>query len=590
MEPNKNANISEKSIDLAILKKLEDFYIDYIKTKEVTASEYIEKIISENPDEEIPKTLNDTFRIFFHFTKHLRLLKDITTHFFTYFNIIQRSRIKVKLLIYYIIFHSHGKPYEDIKYVVLNFGCVRYKKIINYLIEEDNIINLTLTACKYFDEEYVLKEIMEFLVQNKPLLLKLHNDFSATERKPKPKFSKECIKKHVIEKKVFEKQAISKSIKKRVSFPISRCEVPKSTYYRMGKTRQLLERKFAENRKNAEELFTLAQQVAFACAKRKSITYGEVCGEKTKKFKHKPVPKYKEVKFKTNATSLMRQAAIIAKEQEEEVKRLEELCEGGYDDSVFNEFEEDARREKKNNEAFEAERKKLLVMLAHEAAVLSKQTLIKVKQERVEQIKEERLELLRKLDIHREEEEQRVKEIVMKCQGIQAAARQAEEKLLDEKRGRAKLIGEESRKLKKKAEKIREEEMKKKEQLIKEIRALGKIKDGSERKFDKTLSPSYGLLCEMSIAELEERLQLMKFEMEEELEAKKKAILEKKKKQEEYMQCVRKFVEETKPAKKEKRNDKLDSIDVKFSPELVEMRERLEAVRSLRKGMGKVLF
>merc|ERR1712187_760434 len=85
----------------------------------------------------------------------------------------------------------------------------------------------------------------------------------------------------------------------------------------------------------------------------------------------------------------------------------------------------------------------------------------------------------------------------------------------------------------KKAEKERKEredahEMERKKDIIRQIRALEKVPVERFSKFDAAEPPCQGLLEEMSLAELRERIKIMEANQRKELEDKRERQLEKK--------------------------------------------------------------
>merc|ERR1712110_231540 len=73
-----------------------------------------------------------------------------------------------------------------------------------------------------------------------------------------------------------------------------------------------------------------------------------------------------------------------------------------------------------------------------------------------------------------------------------------------------------------------EQEMERRKDLIQQIRALEKVPVERFKKFDAAEQPAQGLLEEMSLAELRERLSIVTIQREKETEDKRERQLEKK--------------------------------------------------------------
>ena len=71
-------------------------------------------------------------------------------------------------------------------------------------------------------------------------------------------------------------------------------------------------------------------------------------------------------------------------------------------------------------------------------------------------------------------------------------------------------------------------EMARKEELIRQIRELEKIPIQRSQGFDPTQAGSHGLMVEMSVAELRERLEMNKLKLQQEIEFKRDLNLAKK--------------------------------------------------------------
>ncbi|XP_076384410.1 uncharacterized protein LOC143262932 isoform X3 [Megalopta genalis] len=130
-------------------------------------------------------------------------------------------------------------------------------------------------------------------------------------------------------------------------------------------------------------------------------------------------------------------------------------------------------------------------------------------------------ELSEKLEKWKEKHNKEMAEVVERCRIIEQNFRDAFDAMIDEKRQKAAEVSEESRQLKAQLAKQREEEIQKKIRLIQEIKTIQSLRTLPYKDFDPTESSGLGLLCEMSLAELKERLFWMKMKLNEEIENRK---------------------------------------------------------------------
>ena len=166
--------------------------------------------------------------------------------------------------------------------------------------------------------------------------------------------------------------------------------------------------------------------------------------------------------------------------------------------------------------------------LAREEAILARE---KKEQENNQLVAQMRIEA-DKRDVERSENKagdlQRRKSIIeMVHENKEAAAEQVELKKLENKKVRDEVHLEIKEALKKKQD---EEavELAKKTELIRQIRELEKIPIQRTKGFDPTETSGLGLMEEMSIAELRERLEFNKRKVEQEIDFKREQNLTKK--------------------------------------------------------------
>ncbi|XP_050487260.1 uncharacterized protein LOC126871922 isoform X3 [Bombus huntii] len=296
------------------------------------------------------------------------------------------------------------------------------------------------------------------------------------------------------------------------------------------------------------------------------------------------------VEVKQTAASTLRECARVINMEEKEIKRLKALAEGGTDPASILKFQEERRQQQKEEELLKIQEKHLLALLSRENAFIAKQSLLNDVKAHAESVRKEKQELYDKLEKWRENHNREMMEIVVKCREVEQASREAFNAMVDEKRQKAAEVTEESRQLKAQLVKQREEETGRKIKLIQKIktlqslRALPSIKD-----FDPTESSGLGLLCEMSLAELKERLFWTKMKLDEETKERKSVIYRERERQKNLINETRKALEEYKASKRAvfpaKSRQRLQPVS---SPEIDALRKKLEEQKSLRSQKGTV--
>lgn len=160
------------------------------------------------------------------------------------------------------------------------------------------------------------------------------------------------------------------------------------------------------------------------------------------------------------------------------------------------------------------------------------------------------------------------------------AARDAEKRLLEDRKVQARIVDYETKTLLEKAYKRRQEELACKIRLIQELRALERVRTFETKEFDPTECANFGFLCEMSIAELRERLVLVKVEMKEELDRRRQVNVEEKERQRKMIEGTKKFISDVRGSKTKVITS--EKIKVEETPDIVALKERLAGAKIAR--------
>nr|XP_008173732.1 cilia- and flagella-associated protein 99 isoform X1 [Chrysemys picta bellii] len=302
--------------------------------------------------------------------------------------------------------------------------------------------------------------------------------------------------------------------------------VPQSTYKPPKEKQHLQEIKY-RNRRRAEELLLEANVSQFRCATIKpenKAPRGYISGimkNKTKFQAQKIQGKIDNVPIKLNAAAILREGALYQRKMEQELSRLESLLRGAHDPSEFLEWQKQMREKDLEQQLAEIECRRLQGKLSHEEAVLARHNVIQENKKKAELKREETAELMRQYAEKRLEEEKEMRELVEQVVEGHKNVKQARMKLQKYKRQIVQEVSEESRELLRRALEEKEEKLRKRYELIQQIRAIESLPFFRNKFVDLTQTAGYGFSGEMSIMELRERLALLK-------EAQKKAEEEKR--------------------------------------------------------------
>lgn len=377
--------------------------------------------------------------------------------------------------------------------------------------------------------------------------------------------------------------------------------VPKTTYSNPKEHKLIIEAK-ERNRRRAEEQLYDATKYQFICANKekseKTRTRLEdiIAAKESKlqfdKSKARPLPKQsatQSVPIKLNAATIMREGALYQKREEKEMKKLEMLEAGAKDGSEFMQWQQSMRQKDMDANLADIERRRLEGKLSHEEAILARQNLIQDNRQKVQEMKEEAEAMMREFVAKRLEEEQVLKQMVEETIAGHQNAKEARVRIQETKRKIAAEVSEESQELLQQAMKEAEAEMKRKMELIQQIRALESMPKNRNKMVDWTTTAGHALLSEMSIAELRERMSLLKIKQKEELENKRDEILDTKEAKDRLLMEKLEQISKHRAADgqaaalkmEEKRKTKTQKLVIK-DPKLLALEEKLEQKRQER--------
>ncbi|XP_019382037.1 PREDICTED: cilia- and flagella-associated protein 99 isoform X2 [Gavialis gangeticus] len=298
--------------------------------------------------------------------------------------------------------------------------------------------------------------------------------------------------------------------------------VPQSTYKPPKEKRHLEEIK-RQNRQKAEHLVLEANVNKFKCAFSKLDKRKNASEVKNKpEFQAQKIQgKIDNVPIKLNAAAILREGALYQRKMEQELNRIESLLRGARDPSVFLEWQKQMREKDLEQQLAEIECRRLQGKLSHEEAVLARQNVIQENKKKADLMREEIGERMCQYAERRLQEQKEMRELVEQVVEGHKNVKQAKMKLQKYKRQIVQEVSEESQELLRQALEEAEEKLRKRYELIQQIRAIESLPLFRNKFVDLTQTPGHGLIGEMSIVELRERLALLK-------EAQKKAEEEKR--------------------------------------------------------------
>ncbi|NWZ49577.1 CFA99 protein, partial [Haliaeetus albicilla] len=241
------------------------------------------------------------------------------------------------------------------------------------------------------------------------------------------------------------------------------------------------------------------------------------------------------IPIKLNAAAILREGALYQRKMEQELKRIENLLQGAGDPSEFLEWQKQMRGKDLEEQLAEIECRRLQGKLSHEEAVLAHQNVIQENKKKADLMREEKAELMNQYTEKRLQEQKEIKETVDQVMEGHKNAKQAKIKLQKYKQQIVQEVCEENRELLRQALEEEEEKLRKRYELIQQIRAIESLPSIRHKFVDLTETGGHGLICEMSIVELRERLALLREAQKAAEEEKRDQIIHEKQAKEQLL-------------------------------------------------------
>lgn len=207
----------------------------------------------------------------------------------------------------------------------------------------------------------------------------------------------------------------------------------------------------------------------------------------------------------------MREEHVIKKQTENILKKFEYLENGDRNEDEFNAWQHEMKMNDLRAEIEESEKKILQSKISHENAKLAKEDAIMTNKQIAKelQIKKDALNKMRL-------EQKALDDIAKRQNAVEIKEYEkyvistVKDEVINSKKAIAQEVAKESEELQARAYKEAEIEMAKKIELIQQIKAAESITTDRTKPVDLTSTAGHWLLSEMSIAELQERLEITK--------------------------------------------------------------------------------
>lgn len=516
---------------------------------------------------------------------------------------LRKDSILYQIFAHLAMMRLNDLGFENFESFVLQQDTIKMYHFLKYLFDLPKLQSwLKNKWCKIYDQQFIEDSVLPNLLNNLDIAQRL---ISRLDDKIKNKVSTKKAP-TVTAPQPFN---LTKPAPRAVPMPepIPKVKttnpVPNSTYKSPREEINLMKKK-EEHRKRSEKMLDDVKGLSRNHTKTQRSTKTQERLDKIKKdeeaqlkfdsHKARPVPKTileNNTAIKLNAAAILREDALYAKREEEELKKIVGVLSGEGTDENFQIWKQQRDEELRKEEAERQARKKMIGLISYEEAMLAKQKLTENNKHKVIKMKEEADKMLKDYLVSQLLEEEQIRERVLEIQDSHQQTKVAQQKLQEVKRKMVQEVHAESKVLMQIAVEEAAKEMERKMALIQEIRAFDRTPISTARFVDLTATAGFGFLCEMSISELRERIVLISEEKERELEDKRGDILAEKVS---YKKMIEKKLDVIshnrgligkEAIKKEKEKEKLRSPPQVKSTEIDALQKKLQEKRNERMKM-----
>lgn len=595
------------------VKMIRNLLLDFKTVNFITAYEYIQNYIEKCPESIEDAKLAWITETFLGIQKHEDFLKEIAGNVCEVFT--EDEQDYFLIIFFGLIFQVQPKDMGLIYKCLYNLSKTLLTSLTKFLSNNEVLNYIAQVGSSNYDANYLTDKIIGPLYMWQPYIGEMGNTYAEYLRKIEQRKQKRPtipIHPKVLSHK--PKPSVPPAEPSSWSLPApppnSTVMPPKNKSFSKSAMDRKLLREHEKNKQKAADLLF--------CAKNNTAHYTQDKSEKYKKhianfreqidntekpmrsiMKKKISSTVPEVSVKDTAANLKRINRRIQNEEKNELEWFENLMRNFSNDMKFNEFEEKERQEQERERLFDIEKKHLLAQLSFEEAVIAKKKLQEQNKRKGEEVLKEKELWYQEIENWKKKEMEQQRKQVEKLSLAELSLSEAKTNMTLKKKENVEKFKKQLEELREKALKARNEELERRIQMIKEIRLLSLVarKAKVPKMLDMTETAGLGLLCEMSMAELQERLNTLKISIQEELEAKRKSVREEKlaaqKDLEETKQNIQTYLADKAKQRLKDSNKNLktkvfssaEDLETPSLKEINKLQKMLEEKRSLRKRM-----
>ncbi|CAH2979713.1 unnamed protein product [Chilo suppressalis] len=584
------------------VKILRNILNDFGASSEVSPYEYMKMYIDKCPESSEDSKISWIAEMFLSIQKHGKFLREIASHMSI--ELAEHDQDYFMIILHAITFQIEPKDMQLLYKCLFNLSKPLLYTFTKFLSNNEVLTFITQIAQPMYDMNYITEKIINPLFIWQPYISEMAHSYAEyvwklESRKIKPPTIP--IQPNVLNKRTKEHAAHSTDATVPITPPNS-IQVKKKML-----TKSAIDNKLKniheKNKQRAAHFLNDIKNKNLHYAQPKSEKYyktisnikDEAENELTKpllKSKYPSTVNSKLPPVKDTVANLKRTNKRIQIAQEEEVEWLETLLSTCRNTAKISEMEEFDRQERERERLLDIERKHLMGLISYEEAVISKKKLLDEKKKKYEKFLKEKEIWNQEIEKWRKSEMEKNRKQIEKLSLIELNLIQAKNGIATKKKEIAKNVRKDSEMIIADAMKAKQDELDHRVNMIKEIKILASIAKAAKvpKIIDLTETSGLGLLCEMSFAELQERLSALKIGLNEELENKKKLIKEDhiamKQEIQETKLSINKYMTERAAMRKNIQKSKITLENIS-NKEINDLKRTLEEKRRLRAQFTK---
>lgn len=579
------------------VKMLRNIIIDYGAANEVSPYEYMKTYIEKCPDTIEDTKLSWIAETFLGIQKHGQFLKEIAAHLSD--EITEEDQDYFMIILHAVTFQTTPKEMQLLYKCLFNLSKPLLNTFTKFLSNNEVLTFISQIAQSYYDTNYITEKIVSPLFTLQPYISEMAHSYAEYVKKLESRKLKPPtvpVQMNVLNRKGKEVPQLSPQLSLPATPPNS-VRIKKRMLTK-SMIDQRLKSIHEKNKQKAAHLLNDVKNKTYHYAQVKSDKYfkrlssikDEIETEGTKPFE-KPKPTF-AIKttlppVKDTTANLRRINKRIQVAQEEEVQWLETLMTTCRNTVKIDEMEEYGRQERERERLLDIERKHIMGQISYEEAVIAKKKLYEENKKKYEEFLKEKESWNQEIDRWRKIQMEKNRKHVERLSLIELSLLQAKNGIALKKKDAAEKLKKESEMILAKAMQEKQEELDRRVNMIKEIKILAMIakKARIPKIIDLTETSGIGSLCEMSFAELQERLTALKIGLNDELQRKRQMIKEEniaaKQNLQQTKNSIKNYMSERANLRKQNKKSKM-TLDSSSSKEISDLKKILEEKRKLR--------